>query len=373
MDVVGSTMISSPLSSETFKASKSGRSRFFLNLTFRRVLGIAYLGCACLLNGQGPDGAPVSFTAFNVPGANDTIPYHVNDGGAIVGIVDYVAGGPTQGFLRNVNGEFITFSAPGDGLGSSQSTTPTSLNNKGQVTGWYVDANNGVHGFLRQVGGRMNTFDIAGGTYTEPFGISDNGTVTGTYETSSNVITGFARDAEGLVTTFQVPGATRTNPQSINSSGTITGSYEDSTSVTHGFVRTTSGGLIMFDPPGAVVTQPISIDDDGVVAGYYLQMWGDFGLRESGFLRAPTGTVRTVNEPGGTTTPMGLNDNGKVVGTYVENRISHGFSRTAAGVWTTIDLPGASYTSPDSINATGTITGSYTTAGGTYGGFLLIP
>jgi hypothetical protein len=54
-----------------------------------------------------------------------------------------------HGFLRTPHGEFFTFSAPGAGKGDWQGTQPTTINSKGAITGFYIDAGNVYHGFLR--------------------------------------------------------------------------------------------------------------------------------------------------------------------------------------------------------------------------------
>ena len=49
-----------------------------------------------------------------------------------------------HGFLRNLNGTFETFDVPG-----SSDTAPSSINASGVVTGSYIGADGGIHGFLR--------------------------------------------------------------------------------------------------------------------------------------------------------------------------------------------------------------------------------
>jgi hypothetical protein len=54
-----------------------------------------------------------------------------------------------HGFLRDTNGTITLFDAPDAGAFSFQGTTPTGLNPAGVTTGYYIDANNVAHGFLR--------------------------------------------------------------------------------------------------------------------------------------------------------------------------------------------------------------------------------
>jgi hypothetical protein len=54
-----------------------------------------------------------------------------------------------HGFLLAPDGTITTFDAPGAGTGAFQGTF-TSQNNPGDaITGFYIDANNVYHGFLR--------------------------------------------------------------------------------------------------------------------------------------------------------------------------------------------------------------------------------
>lgn len=97
------------------------------------------------------------FIYFEVPGAdtapgdyNGTFPSGINDWGAITGYYED-ANNEVHGFLRVPGGKFITFDVPGAVTmpGSNSGTTPSSINDLGQITGSYSDVNGSVHGFLR--------------------------------------------------------------------------------------------------------------------------------------------------------------------------------------------------------------------------------
>lgn len=80
----------------------------------------------------------------------------------------------------------------------------------------------------------------------------------------------------------------------------------------------------------------------------------------SGAALAQTWTI--VDFPGaGGTVVQGLNNNGDVTGYYVDSaNNTHGFMRTAAGVYTSFDFPGsAGQTRGVSINDAGTVAGGY--------------
>jgi hypothetical protein len=81
-----------------------------------------------------------------------------------------------HGFLRARDGTFTTFDGPG---ATFVGTVPTGINSKGEITGWYDDANGAAHGFLRAPDGTFTTFDPPGYTGTDPLGINSAGTITG--------------------------------------------------------------------------------------------------------------------------------------------------------------------------------------------------
>ena len=125
---------------------------------------------------------------------------------------------------------FITFDAPGAGTGAGQGTgcfayTDCSvlINDWGAITGYYLDANNVFHGFLRSPQGKFTTFDSPGadtnpGDFngTLPNAINDAGAITGIYYDVNNVGHGFVRSPEGAFASFDVPGGSlSTNPIAV--------------------------------------------------------------------------------------------------------------------------------------------------------------
>jgi cell envelope opacity-associated protein A len=77
---------------------------------------------------------------------------------------------------------------------------PISLNDWGSITGIYLDANNVYHGFLRTPDGKFTTFEAPGADRTPgslngtfPYGINDQGVITGYYLDANNVSHGFVR------------------------------------------------------------------------------------------------------------------------------------------------------------------------------------
>jgi hypothetical protein len=156
--------------------------------------------------------------------------------------------------VRSATGKIKTFDAPGAGTGLYQGTgspgSTASLNQFGDVAGYYIDAGNVVHGYLRRAGGEITTFDIPGagsqgiGCYSDcSVSLNDRGAITGYYIDANNVFHGFVRNPSGKVTSFDAPGANTaassysgTFPVNINDEGAITGYYLDANNVNHGFL-----------------------------------------------------------------------------------------------------------------------------------------
>src|SRR5216117_3208661 len=85
-------------------------------------------------------------------------------------------------------------------------------------------------------------------------------------------------------------------------------------------------------------------------------------------LLAPTtspafASISTIEVPGATyTSANGMNDRGDIVGNYSEGRTYRGFVLDN-GTFTTIDVPGATFTSANGINDRGQIVGTYFSVG----------
>jgi hypothetical protein len=88
-----------------------------------------------------------------------------------------------------------TFDAPGAGTGAGQGTLPFGINPAGTVLGYYIDAGDAAHGFLRTPNGAITTFDPPGagtgpGQGTNAFSITPAGAIAGRYSDASSVFHG---------------------------------------------------------------------------------------------------------------------------------------------------------------------------------------
>jgi hypothetical protein len=285
-----------------------------------------------------------------------------------------------------------------------------SINDLGEIAGWYVDDNEVHHGYLRTPGGRIATFEYsAAGTDfcqgTLSWEMNSWGVTAGHYIDSENVFHGFVHALDGTITPFSVEGAGTapgtcggqgTIVAGINRFGVIAGYYADANWTGHGYVRTADGTVTAFDPTGSASTYEnfgSSINRFGVISGYYavcLTPDCSDGVWQ-GFLRAPDGKITTFADPDAATDgwngtiPTSINDNGVVVGYFIDaSDTAHGFVRYPNGTFARIDVPGAGTgettcgcgpagTYPNWINSAGVITGSMWDSNSVSHGFLRTP
>ena len=118
--------------------------------------------------------------------------------------------------------------------------------------------------------------------------------------------------------------------------------------------------FVNIDFPGAYLTIPEAVNDNGAVVGYYLDtQYGNY----HGFLYSG-GTYTTIDDPEGTTFCEGINNAGVITGVVeVSATETHGFTYSN-GAFTSFDYPGTSgVTSGQGINNSNEITGIYEPAG----------
>jgi uncharacterized membrane protein len=84
-------------------------------------------------------------------------------------------------------------------------------------------------------------------------------------------------------------------------------------------------------------------------------------------------TYQTINFPGATATLLigGPNPQGTSVGIETTAGVQHGFTLTAAGMFTVIDPPGSTSTAPNYIDAEDVIVGNFSDASNVTHGFIL--
>lgn len=259
--------------------------------------------------------------------------------------------GYTQSFQR-VGPSFISFQVP-----DSAGTFPSGVNDALSVTGYYMDANQQSHGFVRYASGQIISFDVLGSVTTDPVGIDAAGEVAGNYQEERGFSSGFVRSPGGEISEFNPAGSGgSTVVTGINATGSITGYYTNTNTIppAYGFVRRRDGSMITFTIGGSTVVIPENINAAGEITGYY---YSDDNTSVGGFIRSPNGDIATFDFDAGIV-PESISAAGFITGWYAATEF-HGFVRSAEGVITSFDPPGTLLTQYLSINGAGAIAGSY--------------
>jgi len=311
--------------------------------------------------------------------------------------VQLSAQGQQKGLNSALSPQITTFSAPHAGKGYQQGTFPLDNNVSGTITGYYQDARNVYHGFVRTADGTLTPFDPPGagkkayqGTFAP--GINDAGVIVGLYQDAKNVYHGFIRTPDGTFTTIDAPDAGTeafqgTFAENINDAGTISGFYEDWNYVYHGFVLTAGGPLAAgafttFDAPGAGTgflqgTQVIytGMNAGGAITGY---SFDNFGAVPNGFLRTPEGDMLPLFDINGSLASFGesITTDETTTGYFLDKDLVYlGFLRDREGVFTVFGAPSVG-SSPyqgtfvSAINPAHSITGAYIDWNNAYHGFV---
>ena len=254
-----------------------------------------------------PDGV---ISKIDVPDAYSTEVYSINDKGVTIGSSDM--DGTRQsitGFIRQPNGKFSTFDAPGsDGI-----TWIRDINEHNAIVGSY-GGSGAYHGFIRQANGKFISFDVPGAADTFGSAINDEGTVAGYWDEPPYFLDhGFIRTANGKITTFDIDGARTVWVRGINNNGVVAGFYDDADSVNHGYVRGADGTVTTFNFPGEKGGTTVGgINAAGEISGY--------SIHQTAFIRSPNGKFRTFRLKNQPTSGGSINDKGWVGGSYGDGR-----------------------------------------------------
>src|SRR6266571_4686117 len=124
------------------------------------------------------------FTDVSFPGAFGTGLDGINEQGDVGGFTTDEAGGLTHAMMR-VNGVFSHVEPPG-----AIDSIALSINDRGQLAGWYDDALGNTHGFIYYQG-VFTTIDPPGSLASEVTSIDNDGLIVGDYIGADGVDHGF--------------------------------------------------------------------------------------------------------------------------------------------------------------------------------------
>jgi len=161
-----------------------------------------------------------------IPGMPFSFGDGINDFGHASGIAypsgDFLAGGNGLGTNWIWDGkEYSFFNVPG----AVNGTVTGGINNRDQVTGFYVDSSGLPQGFVKD-GPNFTTFNAPGALYTLAFGINNQGVVAGLYVNPDHSHHGYLwRDGNFVTVDVDLPGAEGTLWYQANDRGDLAGIY----------------------------------------------------------------------------------------------------------------------------------------------------
>jgi hypothetical protein len=254
-------------------------------------------------------------------------------------------------------------------------TSLSNINSAGQILG--DTGAGGGYNFIYNIGS-FTVIDSGAAAF------NDNGQIVG-QTTNASGTEGFLED-NGAVAEIAFPGTPDTEPYGINNAGQIVGWYFAAGYFT-GFIDSDGTYTAISDPVAYINgspsvngsisgggTLPKGINDQGQIVGSYINSSGT----EFGFIDT-NGTFSPISDPLAFpglflgTEASGINDAGDIVGWYYDSsEVQHGFL-DAGGVFTTIDYPGAVATGITSINSAGDLVGFFVDNTNTEQGFEAIP
>lgn len=256
-------------------------------------------------------------------------------------------------------------------------------------------------GFVYRAGQFTPLSAVPGAAFSLTVGINNQGQTTGVYVDADAVpgpdgtlpdgtAHGFVRDRQGHVVSFGVAKAGLTRSQAINNRGELAGDYVDPGAVPgpdglsprgtiHGFTRDSRGDIHAFDVPFDHLHVIKGMNDRGQIVGYY----DSSGTTQGSFVREPDGRVTLITYPGAPITEVyGINNQEQIVGAFLQPGAAVGPDGTVQpgtvhgliwerGRFTTLDVPGATTTQAFGINDRGQIVGGYRDANGNAHAFIL--
>jgi probable HAF family extracellular repeat protein len=245
------------------------------------------------------------------------------------------------------------------------------------LAGAFEDENYVTHGFVlhQEV---FTTIDVPGSIYTTTNGVNAHGEICGDFNDKNGLTHGYFRSQRGVFTTLDPPHSVHTFATCLNAWGEVVGVYRDSAGTRHGFLWCDGVYIKLHDVPGAGGlgggTIPLGINDDGEIVGDYTTSPDGITLIRHGFVLSDR-SYTTLDPPGAILTEaVGINNEGVITGLYIDGSgFQHGFV-LHHGQYKTIDVDGPySETSVDWIDASGQVVGYFTDADGATHGFVGTP
>jgi probable HAF family extracellular repeat protein len=205
------------------------------------------------------------YTTFNDNPTGGTQPRGINKQGLITGIDDVGSGNPVDyiPYVRSTDGTITDVTMNGAPL----NYLVQGINKTGVFTGSYEDQSGNILGYTGQNAQYSNGITLPGITTIAVAGrgINNKGDIVGWYEDANGLQHGFLLSG-GVATTIDNPNGT-TNLEGINNKGEISGLYTDSSANRHGFIyNIKKQKFTELTVPGSTFVEVWGLNDNGVVA-----------------------------------------------------------------------------------------------------------
>lgn len=253
----------------------------------------------------------------------------INDHGRIAGYFGSGADAahPNKGYT--VSRPYAQANFTNENFPGSVQTQVVGINNHGTTVGFYVDAAGANIGFVRRFGvftSVINPATPAHGGVNQLLGLNNEGMAAGFYNDAGGASHGYTYKFTTMTfspVTLPVA-ADSVTATGINDEGDISGFYTIG-KTTNGFVlEENHHGFTKIQLGAGTNTQALGINEDGVVVGSFVDGAGAM----HGFVWSD-GRTRQIDDPNhgaGGTLVNGLNDRGQLVGFYVDNAgNTHGY------------------------------------------------
>jgi len=156
----------------------------------------------------------------------------INDEGVAVGNAFTSSGNSVAWIWDPTTRSYSFFVVPG---AAEYTTSPSGLNDKGQVAGYFADASGAYHGFLKEYG-TYTIIDVPEAPYTFLDGLNNSGIIQGQIYDVAGAAEGFVATSGGVFTIVNYPDAANTALVGINDHGDVSGSYWETFGVNTAFV-----------------------------------------------------------------------------------------------------------------------------------------
>jgi hypothetical protein len=253
--------------------------------------------------------------------------------------------------------QYVSFDAPGAGTGANQGTFPSCINQHKSIGGTVIYSGGAAQGFLREPNGAFITVTPPGSSQSFVAAINDSGEVAGSYY-GTGATYGFVRNASGDYTSLAIPKAYSTSIAGINDAGVVTG-FASATGGTGtiGFVWDSQHGYTLFQAPGSRpgATYALAINERGIVTGFFYDNNG----YSHGFVRSASGLFSTFEVSGGTATEsVAINIGAQTTGWGNDGEgDTDGFVGNEEGIISLFGVSGSPGNAGSAINDSGVIVG----------------